>query len=131
MTEPQWILNEIVVSVHRLLIAEHGGIAEIRDQGLLESALAKPRQLFSYKSQSTLFELAAAYAFGLARNHPFVDGSKRIALSVAAIFLELNSFSLDASEPEAVIILEQLAGGNISESNLARWFSDSSISLQN
>lgn len=126
MTEPRWVLDEVVVSVHRMLIAEHGGGSGIRDKGLLESALARPRHLFSYEPQSTIFELAAAYGFGLAKNHPFVDGNKRAALAVAAIFLELNGFSLVAPEPEAVIVIEQLATGDLSESELAKWIGDSS-----
>jgi len=128
MTEPRWVLEEVVVSVHRMLIAEHGGSPGIRDRGLLESALARPRQLYSYKSDSTIFEFAAAYAFGLAKNHPFVDGNKRTALAIAGIFLEINDSSLDAPEPEAVVIIEQLAAGNLSELELSEWFSDSSIS---
>lgn len=126
MTEPRWVLDEVVVSVHRMLIAEHGGGSGIRDKGLLESALARPRHRFSYEPQSTIFELAAAYGFGLAKNHPFVDGNKRAALAVAAIFLELNGFSLVAPEPEAVIVIEQLATGDLSESELAKWIGDSS-----
>lgn len=126
MTEPRWVLDEVVVSVHRMLIAEHGGGSGIRDKDLLESALARPRHLFSYEPQSTIFELAAAYGFGLAKNHPFVDGNKRAALAVAAIFLELNGFSLVAPEPEAVIVIEQLATGDLSESELAKWIGDSS-----
>ncbi len=128
MIEPRWVLEEVVVSVHRMLIAEHGGSPGIRDKGLLESALARPRQLFCYKSDSTIFELAAAYGFGLAKNHPFVDGNKRAALAIAAIFLELNGISLDAPEPEAVIVIEQLAAGDLSEIELSKWLSDSSIS---
>ncbi len=127
MTEPRWVLGEVVVSVHRMLIAEHGGSPGIRDKGLLESALARPRQIFSYGPQTTLFELAAAYGFGLAKNHPFVDGNKRAALAIAAIFLEINGFSFDAPEPEAVIVIEQLASGNLTESDLSKWFSDSSV----
>lgn len=126
MTEPRWVLDEVVVSVHRMLIAEHGGGSGIRDKGLLESALARPRHRFSYEPQSMIFELAAAYGFGLAKNHPFVDGNKRAALAVAAIFLELNGFSLVAPEPEAVIVIEQLATGDLSESELAKWIGDSS-----
>ena len=127
MTEPLWVLDELVVSVHRLLIAEHGGSSGIRDKGLLESALAKPRQLFFYKPQSTIFELAAAYGFGLVKNHPFVDGNKRVALTIAVVFLELNGFSLDAPEPESVVIIENFAAGDLSETEFAKWLGDSSI----
>jgi len=77
---------------------------------------------------ASVFELAAAYDFGLVKNRPFIDGNKRIALAVMAIFLELNGFSLNAPEPEAVVLIEQLAAGNLSEPELAKWISDSSIS---
>ena len=127
MDEPKWILDDIVALVHRMLLAEHGGRPGIRDEALLESALARPRQRFAYKPESTLFELAAAYSFGLAKNHPFVDGNKRVALAIGAIFLEINGFSLTASEPEAVIMFERVAAGLVSEKKLAEWFNGSSV----
>nr|VFK32363.1 MAG: death on curing protein [Candidatus Kentron sp. MB]VFK35296.1 MAG: death on curing protein [Candidatus Kentron sp. MB]VFK77223.1 MAG: death on curing protein [Candidatus Kentron sp. MB] len=127
MKRPRWILNEVAVSIHGMLIAEHGGHPGIRGRALLESVLTKPRQLFSYEPKSTIFELAAAYGFGLTRNHPFVDGNKRVALAVVAIFLELNGFSLDAPEPEAVIVIERLAAGTLSEPELSEWIRDSSV----
>jgi len=110
-------------------MAEHGGASGVRDNTLLDSALARPKQRFAYDSTVSLFELAASYSFGLAKNHPFVDGNKRIAFTIAAVFLELNGFSLDSPEPEAVVIYEQLASGEIDEYTLARWFEDSSVSL--
>lgn len=115
------------MAVHERLIAEHGGRAGVREPGLLESALARPRQIFSYRPESTLFELAAAYGFGLARNHPFIDGNKRAALAIIGLFLEINGFGLDASESEAVVRMQQLAAGTLSESALAHWISDSSV----
>ncbi|MCC7279950.1 MAG: type II toxin-antitoxin system death-on-curing family toxin [Chromatiaceae bacterium] len=127
MKEPRWVLEAVVLAVQRLLIAEHGGIPGLRDQGLLESALARPRQRFAYQPESTLFELAAAYGFGLARNHPFLDGNKRVALAMTALFLELNGFSLEAPEPDAVIVIELLAAGNLTEAALAQWLCDSSV----
>ena len=127
MKEPRWVLEAVVLAVQRLLIAEHGGIPGLRDQGLLESALARPRQRFAYQPESTLFELAAAYGFGLARNHPFLDGDKRVALAMTALFLELNGFSLEAPEPDAVIVIELLAAGNLTEAALAQWLGDSSV----
>ena len=127
MKEPRWVLEAVVLAVQRLLIAEHGGIPGLRDQGLLESALARPRQRFAYQPESTLFELAAAYGFGLARNHPFLDGNKRVALAMTALFLELNGFSLEAPEPDAVIVIELLAAGNLTEAALAQWLGDSSV----
>ncbi|MES9870053.1 MAG: type II toxin-antitoxin system death-on-curing family toxin [Sedimenticola sp.] len=127
MKEPVWVLPETVLAIHQMLLAEHGGLSGIRDQKLLDSALARPRQRLSYDQNASIFELAASYSFGLARNHPFVDGNKRIALTVAAVFLELNRYSLDAPEAEAVIMYEQLASGDITEDSLADWFRESSI----
>lgn len=127
MTEPKWVLDEIVIAVHQMLMAEHGGSLGIRDKGLLESALARPRQVFSYEANATIFGLAASYGFGLVKNHPFIDGNKRIGLSVAAIFLEVNGFNFDAPESEAVVVFENLAAGDLSEAELAKWLCDSSV----
>jgi len=126
MIEPNWVLNEIVIAVHQMLIAEHGGSLGIRDEGLLESALTRPRQVFFYEAEATIFDLAASYGFGLAKNHPFIDGNKRAALSIAAIFLEINGYTFDAPEPEAVVVFEKLAAGDLSEKELAKWFSGNS-----
>ena len=126
MKEPNWVLQDIAVAVHQMLLAEHGGLSGIRDEALLNSALARPQQRFAYTSNVSLFELAASYGYGLAKNHPFVDGNKRVALTIAAIFLELNNYTLDAPEAEAVIIFEKLAAGNLNEDTLTTWFQDSS-----
>jgi death-on-curing protein len=83
--------------------------------------LARPRQRATYDTEVSVFGLAASYSYGLARNHPFVDGNKRIALTIAAVFLELNGWSLDASEAEAVVVYQRLAAGAISEEELAKW----------
>ena len=127
MTDPVWILVEVVIAVHQMLIAEHGGLPGIRDRGLLESALNRPQQRLSYGNDSSIFDLAASYSYGLAQNHPFVDGNKRVALTTAGVFLELNGFSLDAKEAEASVIFEQLAAGTLTEERLSRWFEDASI----
>lgn len=129
MKEPFWILYEAVLSIHNMLLAEHGGLQGVRDSKLLDSALSRPRQRFSYDDNASLFELAASYSYGLARNHPFLDGNKRIALTVGAVFLELNGYSLNATEAAAVIIFEQLASGSLDEDSLSNWFQDSSISI--
>lgn len=129
MKEPVWILPEAVLAIQQMLLAEHGGLPGIRDQALLDSALARPRQRISYDKDVSIFDLAASYSFGLSKNHPFVDGNKRIALTIAAVFLELNGFSLDASEAEAIVIYEQLASGTLSEDSLATWFRDTSIAI--
>ena len=127
MTEPKWVLDEIVISVHQVLIAEHGGSPGVRDEGLLESALDKPRQIFSYQKKAIIFDLAAGYGFGLAKNHPFIDGNKRAALATAAIFLEINGYTLDAPEAEAIVVFEKLAAGDLSATELAEWLGDSSL----
>ena len=128
MNDPVWVMPELVLAVHQMLVAEHGGLPGIRDQALLDSALARPQQKAAYESEASIFELAAAYSYGLARNHPFVDGNKRIALTIAAVFLELNGLTLNALEAEAVIVYQQLAAGEIGENSLAEWLRDSSIS---
>ena len=110
-----------------MLLAEHGGAKGLRDQKLLDSALARPQHKFSYDEDVSIFSLAASYSFGLARNHAFIDGNKRIALTVAAVFLELNKYSLNAPEGEAVVVYKQLADGSLSEDMLAEWFKSSSI----
>lgn len=126
MTEPVWILPDVVLAVQKMLLAEHGGLPGIRDDSLLASALARPRQRLSYEPDVSLFQLAASYSFAIARNHPFVDGNKRVAMAIAAVFLELNGHTLDAPEPETVVMFEQLAAGTIDEEALARWLEASS-----
>ena len=128
MTEPVWVLPELVQAIHQTLVAEHGGLPGVLDKDLLESALARPLQKATYETAASIFDLAASYSYGLARNHPFVDGNKRIALTVAAVFLELNGYSLDATEAEAVLMYQQLAAGSLTEEELAAWIRDSSIS---
>jgi death-on-curing protein len=115
-----WLDVRDVVAYHAGQIAEFGGQSGIRDQGLLESALARPRNRASYEAAS-LFELAAAYAFGIARNHPFIDGNKRTALVSAFAFLELNGWEVQAPEADATVTFLSLAEGTLSETSLAEW----------
>lgn len=122
MSDPVWVLPEVVVAVHKMLLAEHGGLSGMRDPDLLDSALARPRQRAVYETDASVFELASSNSFGLVRNHPFVDGNKRIAFTIATVFLELNGFTLNAPEPEAVLMFEQLAAGSIDERILSQWF---------
>lgn len=129
MNEPVWVLDNVVVAVHQILLAEHGGAPGIRDEALLNSALAKPKQRFAYEPESSIFELAVSYSFGIANNHPFVDGNKRTAFTVAVIFLELNGVSLEAPEPEVVIFFENLASGNLTEYELAEWLSGNCVAI--
>jgi len=123
VSQPVRLTRNIVVTIQGELIAEHGGLAGVRDENLLESALARPLNLASYGKPS-LFELAAAYGYGLARNHPFLDGNKRIALASIDVFLQLNGYELNASEVETVAVIRDLAAGEFEEAALARWVED-------
>lgn len=127
MIEPIWVSEKLVITVHEMLLLEHGGLAGIQDKGLLKSALGKPKQLFAYKPDASLFDLAIAYSFDLAKNHPFIDGNKRIAFTIAAVFLELNGYIFNAPEAEVVVFYEGLATGKVTEKTLATWFKDSSV----
>ncbi len=120
MTEPRWLDRDIVVALHQELIAEHGGLGGIRDEGLLDSALGRPRNLHAYEVPS-LFELAAAHGFGLALNHPFIDGNKRTALVAADVFLQMNGLEIVAAEVEIAATFRDLAAGEIDERTLAAW----------
>ena len=120
MKEWRWLEAADLVAMHRQVVAEFGGPPGLRDQGLLESAAARPKHLAAYGPASA-FELAAAYAFGLARNHPFVDGNKRIALIAAFTFLLLNGWEVQAEETAAVLVFIDLAAGKLDEQQLATW----------
>ena len=115
-----WVRPDALVSIHREQLAEHGGAEGVRDQGLLESALARPENIAAYEDPSA-FELAAAYAYGVIRNHPFVDGNKRTAYLSTYVFLGLNRWELDADEAEAAAIMIDLAAGDVSEEEFALW----------
>jgi death-on-curing protein len=121
MNEPAWLERETLLLLHSSSIARFGGAEGIRDQGLLESALARPRNLFAYEKSNDLADLAAAYAFGLIRNHAFVDGNKRIALLAVGIFLDLNGATLDAETADAISAIMALAGNTIGEKEFAAW----------
>jgi len=129
MIEPVWVLDQVVISVQKMLLSEHSGSAGIRNEALRDSALARPKTRYANEPESSMFELAASYSFGLAKNHPFVDGNKRIAFTVAALFLELNGFSFHAPESEVVVFFENLASSDITEKELADWFKASSNSI--
>lgn len=120
MKSPQWVLRETVLAVHERLRAEFGGMGGLRDEGLLDSALARPQQILAYGKPS-MFELAAAYASGLIRNHAFLDGNKRIGLTTAIVFLELNGYRFTASEAEAALKTLALAARELGESDYAAW----------
>jgi death-on-curing protein len=109
-------------AIHQAQIREHGGTPGVRDDGLLEAALARPRHKFVYAKQPDWATLAAGYAFGLAKNHGFVDGNKRVAFMAAYVFLGLNGYDLDATEPEVVATMTAVAASAATEAALAKWF---------
>jgi death-on-curing protein len=121
MKEPIWLVRAALEVLHDLSIAEHGGAPGLRDEGLFESALGRPRNLFAYESDVDFARLAASYAFGLAKNHAFVDGNKRIAFIAAATFLKLNGQQLAADQAQATLIMLSVASGAFSEEELAGW----------
>jgi death on curing protein len=123
VTEPEWLDTDIVLDVHAEQLAIFGGGDGIRDLGLLESALARPLNKFVY-GETDLAALAAAYAFGIARNHPFVDGNKRAAFGSMIVFLGLNGIDLDVPPEDATAIVLEVAAGEIDEDGLARWLRD-------
>lgn len=120
-TEPEWLSLDIAMAVHDRQLSEHGGPTGVRDQGALESALGRPVNQWA-DGEDDLRALAAAYAFGIARNHPFTDGNKRTAWVFARLFLRLNGQSIAFTPKEAVAIVLALAGGKLSETELAEWF---------
>lgn len=117
----KWVAPEVALRAHREQLAEHGGGDGVRDMGLFESAMAQPMNLAGY-GEPDAASLAAAYAYGLARNHPFVDGNKRTAAVVSETFLDLNGWALNASDAELVVAFMALATGELSEEELADWF---------
>jgi len=121
-----WLLSEVVVVVHELQIARFGGSEGLGDAGLLESALSRPVNKNAYDENATVFDLAAAYGFGLARNHPFVDGNKRVAFAAMAIFLSENGYELVPEKMDALETIMRLAAGELEEDELARWVGDNS-----
>ena len=124
MIEPKWLTAGIVKGLHLQAIAAAGGATGIRDEGLLQSAIDRPRNLFAYRDSPPLHELAAAYCFGIIRNHPFIDGNKRAGILASAVFLDLNGYALRPDEAEAVNIVLALAAGEIDESVLSAWIAD-------
>jgi death on curing protein len=119
--EPTWLNRVSIDAIHHEQIREHGGLPGIRDEIALESALARPRQKWHYDDTAEIADLAAAYAFGLVRNHPYRDGNKRIGFLAMATFLGINGVDLSASNAEVVTVFLTLASGNLTEDELAAW----------
>ena len=125
MNEPNWLDKETVLEIHGDVIAATGGSDGLRDEGLLESALARPHNVFAYENV-TIFDLAATYAEAIAHNHPFIDGNKRTAFTTADIFLDVNGYRLKADKEEQADIMVDLAEKKISRDDLSSFFSKNS-----
>lgn len=122
MDEPRWLWRALLDAMHRKLIQEHGGVYGVREEGMVESALGRPRNRWAYEgAEADLAALAAAYGFGLARNHGYLDGNKRIALAAIHVFAWINGFELMAAEPDEVAVMLQVASGTMTEAALAGW----------
>jgi death-on-curing protein len=119
--EPRWLTRRLVDAIHLDQLHEHGGSPGVRDENALDSALARPRNRWAYDPESDLAALAAAYGYGLATNHGYVDGNKRVAFMALYTFLALNGRELDAPEPEVVEVMLTLAAGELREDELASW----------
>lgn len=129
MKEPRWLGPVAILAIHERLLAEHGGMAGVRDPGLLQSALDRPQNAFAYE-KPTVFDLAAAYAHGIAKNHPFIDGNKRTAFMAAYTFLAMNGFQLVASEANAVTAVLELASGGMTQEAFAVWLRQESKEIE-
>ncbi|MCH8002296.1 MAG: type II toxin-antitoxin system death-on-curing family toxin [Proteobacteria bacterium] len=127
--EPKWLTAQLVQAIHTQAVAEFGGSHGVRDMGLLESALDRPRNLYAYGDDPTLFDLAAAYCTGIVKNHPFIDGNKRTGDLTARAFLFRNGYLFEPDEIDEVNMIVALAAGEIEENVLARWISDNSTAM--
>ena len=126
--EPTWLSKPALLAIHGMLLAEHGGATGLRDEGLPDSAMAGPLNHFQY-GETDICQLAAAYAFALTRNHPFIDGNKRTAFAAAGVFLELNGYQLRATEPDAVHAVLALSKGELDSHEFGNWLRISSVEL--
>ena len=123
--KPVWVEKQALLLLHGESLAEHGGAAGLRDEGLLDSALARPLRRFEYETPD-IHDLAAAYGFGIAKNHPFIDGNKRAAFLAAGLFLVLNRWHLEATQVDATRVMLSVADGSLGESEFAAWLRTSS-----
>ena len=119
--EPRWLARMVVDAIHSDQLREHGGLPGVRDENALESAIARPRQKWHYAERTDIPDLAAAYAFGLVRNHPYRDGNKRIGFLAMVAFLGINGYAFEATDAEVVTQIVALAAGDVSEDQLAAW----------
>lgn len=116
-----WVLESVALAIHEAQLAEHGGIPGVRDEGLFSSAMARPQNLAAYGDHPDAAGLAAAYGFGLSRNHPFLDGNKRTAFVVMELFVNLNGWILEADDADCISTMESVASGSLPEKDLAEW----------
>ena len=121
MKRPRWIDRLALLLLHEETLAEHGGLTGLRDEGALDAALARPQHVHAYEAKADLARLAAAYCFGLVRDHPFNDGNKRAGFLALGLFLSLNGYQLRVDQAEAAETVLRLAAGQLSEKNLAEW----------
>jgi death-on-curing protein len=127
----RWVDEEVALAIHGEQLAEHGGSQGVRDLGLLQSALARPKNFIAYEAPPPdAARLAACYAFGIVKDHPFVDGNKRVALVVAELFLDLNGFELTSNDASCVTAVEALADGRMAEEHFASWIRDNLAPLE-
>ena len=130
MDEPTWLSRAMVEAAHHDQVEEHGGLHGIRDNGLLESALARPRHRWSFEPDTDLPSLAASYGYGLVNNHPFLDGNKRIGFVAMNMFLLINGQEIDAPEPEVIAVMLQVADGTLDEPGLVQWLQSVVVPFQ-
>lgn len=129
MDEPRWISKRAVLALHAEQLAEHGGSHGIRDESLLDSALAKPQNVFAYADSPDLFRLAASYAYGIVRNHAFADGNKRTALVVSILLFNRNGWDIEAAKADEYLTFLHLADGSLGEEEMAAWFTKHAVPL--
>jgi death-on-curing protein len=122
-----WLLDRVVVAIHDEQITEHGGSTGVRDEALLSSALARPQHQAHYGDKPSVFDLAAAYVYGIIRNHPFVDGNKRTGFLAAYVFMNINGWQLKSSEIDAVNAVLALAAGEMDEAGFSNWLKSNSV----
>jgi death-on-curing protein len=125
--EPRWIAKKALLLLHEESLAAFGGARGLRDEGLLESALARPQNAYAYKPKSTIADLAASYGFGLAKNRPFVDGNKRAAFLSIGLFLAINGYGLKADQVDAIQTMLALASGKLDEAGLSGWITRNAV----
>jgi death-on-curing protein len=128
--EPRWVQRVVVDAIHLDQIREHGGLPGLRDAGLLLSALARPRHKWTYKRRPDIASLAAAYGYGIVKNHPYRDGNKRVAFLTMVVFLGLNGLDLVAEEADVVTIMLTAAAGQCTEAELAKWIRSHAVELR-